>query len=154
MPHYWPNYSQEEVNRQNSTSPTLFLPWEEEEMKAVEMTGKRQLNVSHHNSSLPLWCPKRFIYSSSEQNLSPLITENWIGQPNAEMHVTHTIWVHSFRCTSAQSQKKQSYPANDYSQAITEAEHPHACLSVHFVRNKIKYKNHAFKMGPRQKLCV
>lgn len=94
--------------------PPRSPSWDGEEMKALQMTGKRQLNVSRHNSSpflalsLSLWRPKRFIYSSSEQNLSPLVTENWIGQPNAEMHVAHTIWVHSFLCTPAQSPKTQS----------------------------------------------
>ncbi len=158
MHRYLPNYSLEEVNRQKSTSSALsFLRWvgdesfRDDRKKAAKCVAPHLLSLS---LLLSLWRPKRFIYSSSEQNLSPLVAENRTGQPNAEMHVTRTIWVHSFLCTSAQPQKTQPYPANDRCQAITVAEHPHSHLSVHFVRNEIKNKNLAFKMGPRPKLCV
>lgn len=153
MPHYLPNYSQEEVKRQNSTSSALsFLRWGGDE--SLRDGRKKAAKCVAPQLSVSLWRPKHFIYSSSEQNLSPLVIENQIEQPNAGMHATHTIWVHSFPCTSAQSQKTQSYPINDYCQGITEAEHPHSCFSVYFVRNRIKDKNQAFKMGPRPKLCV
>lgn len=69
--------------------------------------------MSRHNSSL--WLPKRFIYSSSEQNLSPRCYRKSNRTAKCRnMHVTHTIWVHSFPCTPVPSQKAQSYPAGDY----------------------------------------
>ncbi len=159
MPRYLPNYSQVEVNRQNSTSSALsFLRWVEDESlrddrkKAAECVAPQfpflsfsvALNVSFIQARSKTWVP--------------LVAQNQIGQPNAEMHVTHTMWVHSFLCTSAESQKTQSQSANDLCQAITEAEHPHSCLSVHFVRNQIKKQNKTrieqWKWDPDQNWCV
>lgn len=148
-----PNYLQE-INRQNSTSSApLFLRWVGDESLRDDRKKAAKCVVPKLPSLSCFLCRlKRFIYSSSEQKQHPLVAENQIGQPNAEMHETHTIWVHSFLCTSAQSQKTQSYPANDLRQIITDAEHPYLCLSVHFVRNsKIKKE---LKWDPDQNWCV
>lgn len=150
MLHYLPNYSQE-VNRHNFTSSALsFLRWGGDE----SLRDGRKKAAKCVAPQLSLLRPKHFLYLSSEHKPSPLFIENWIGQPNGEMHVTHTIWVHSFLCTSAQSQKTESYPINDYCQGITKAEHSHSWFWVHFFKNKIKNKNRALKMGPRPNLCL
>lgn len=66
------------------------------------------MNVSCHNSFLPLpdlLCQiKHFIYSSSEQNLCPLLAEKAKGQWK-KCNEAHTIWVHSFLCTAERSPK-------------------------------------------------
>lgn len=148
-----PNYSQEEVNRQNSTSSTLsFLRWGGDE--SLRDDRKKPLNVSHHNSSLSVslsLIPALNISFIPAQR--PLITENGTGQANAEMHVTHTIWACSFLRTSVPSQKMQSYCVNDRCQAIAEAEHPHSCVSVHFVRNKTQTRSEQSKWDQDQN-CV
>lgn len=76
----------------------------EEQMKSV--------NVSCHNSFLhlpDLLCQiKRYIYSSAEQNLCPLLAEKSKGQWK-KRYEAHTIWVHSFLCTSEQSVKRLSH---------------------------------------------
>lgn len=47
---------------------------------------------------------------------------------------------------------KDSNPANDLRQIITDAEHPHLCLNVHFVISSKLRKE--LKWDPDQNCCV
>lgn len=119
-PTHSPNCSQGEVNRQSSTSSApsfLRLVGDEsrtdDKKKAAKCVAAPQLlSLAFFLSVAPL--NVSFIQNQSK-NLRPppsppplLVAENQIGQPDAEVHVAHTIWVHSLPRTSVQSQIRET----------------------------------------------
>lgn len=108
---YLPNYSQE-VNRQNSTSSALsFLRWGGDESLGDD---RKKAAKCVAPQLLALWLPKRFIYSSSEQNLSPPCYR----KSNRTAKCRNACDTHNMGSQLSlhpgASQKAQSYPANDY----------------------------------------
>ena len=80
-----------------------------EEMKASEMTGKKAAKcVAPQLLSLSGSLNVSFIQAQSKTSVLVVI-ENRIGQPNAEMHVTHTQYGFTAFLASQRGLKRHSH---------------------------------------------
>lgn len=141
-----PNYLQEEVNRQNSTSSAPFFQrWVGDE--SLRDNKKKAAKCVVPQLSLSLSLNVSFIQTQSRSCI-PLLQR--IKQDSQMQRRTrHTQCRFPALFAPQHSLKRQSYPANDH--------YIHICVSVSILYGRGREKNNrngAWKWDPGQKWCV